>query len=200
MVTQPVSLWRDSSTRAGQLFHGHRSLLSRGCASPIGVRLPLQDSLFGRCVEHCYGCTLPGQPVSQTALASPKVGNRGLAHLDRLLTGREGGVALLHHEDLLVWMPVQLRAASRRGVYHYERHTSLVAVSLEFARFLAARGVGQVDYVRRALLVGSLALLFWFVVHVVHLSRSPGRLRPSIFAASSLSPARVPAGNDVRCR
>ena len=40
-------------------------------------------------------------------------------------------LALLVHEDLLVWVSVQLRAASRRGVYHYERDTSLVAMSLE---------------------------------------------------------------------
>ena len=49
--------------------------------------------------------------MSQTTLASPKAGNRG----------REGGVALLHHENLLVWMRVQVRTTSRRGVYHHQR-------------------------------------------------------------------------------
>jgi hypothetical protein len=38
------------------------------------------------------------------------------------------------------------------------------------------------------------------VAAALELNDVPEVVRPSIFAASSLSPARVPAGNDVRCR
>jgi hypothetical protein len=72
------------------------------------------------------------------------------ARLDRLLTGREDRVALLNHEDLFVWMTVQLRAASRRRGHHDKRDTSLVVVSLELACVLAAGRVGQVDNARPA--------------------------------------------------
>jgi hypothetical protein len=41
--------------------------------------------------------------------------------LDEVISGREGDGALLHYEDLLVGMLVQLRASPRRRVYQDER-------------------------------------------------------------------------------
>src|SRR3712207_3726453 len=68
--------------------------------------------------------------------------------LDNFLAGREGDGALLHHEDLLVGMLVQLRAASGRRVDHDEGDTGIVVVSLELVRGLAVRQVCLVDDAR----------------------------------------------------
>jgi hypothetical protein len=38
--------------------------------------------------------------------------------LDHVISGGEGSLAFLHHEDLFVGMLVQLRAAPRRPVYY----------------------------------------------------------------------------------
>src|SRR5438552_551141 len=62
------------------------------------------------------------------------------------VSGRERNAALLHHEDLLVGMLMQLRAASRRRVYDKERDADItVVVSLELVRGLAVRQIGQVE-------------------------------------------------------
>ena len=54
--------------------------------------------------------------------------------------------ALLHHEDLLVGMLMQLRAASRRRVYDKERDADItVVVSLELVRGLAVTGIGALS-------------------------------------------------------
>src|SRR5215218_1098778 len=71
--------------------------------------------------------------------------------LDDVISGRERDGALLDHEDLLVGMPVQLRAASRRRVYHDERDTGIMVVSLELVSSLAVRQVGFVDDARHTL-------------------------------------------------
>src|SRR3712207_2670271 len=62
-----------------------------------------------------------------------------------VVSGREHGAALLHHEDLLVGMLVQLRAAPGRRVHHDERDAGAVSVALELVGVLATRRVGHVD-------------------------------------------------------
>ena len=62
-----------------------------------------------------------------------------------LVSSREGDVALLHHEDFLVGVPVQPRAAARRRIYNDEGDRGIVVVSPEPTRVLAAGRIGQVD-------------------------------------------------------
>jgi hypothetical protein len=64
------------------------------------------------------------------------------AHLNRLLTGREGGVAFLHHKDLLVWVPVQPRTAPRR-VYDEDRDAGAQEATLKLAGLFPARRVAM---------------------------------------------------------
>jgi hypothetical protein len=62
------------------------------------------------CMSTCRSCPVPeftnlcGTPAGTTTTA---------LHLDRLVPGSEGGGSLLHHEGLLVGVPLQLRAAPR---------------------------------------------------------------------------------------
>src|SRR5215210_2960277 len=72
--------------------------------------------------------------------------------LDRLVPSRERGGAFLDHEDLLVRVPVQHRAAPRWGVHHDERDARAEVVALELVRIVAARGVGEIDDARCVLL------------------------------------------------
>src|SRR3712207_6148451 len=72
------------------------------------------------------------------------------AHLDDFVPSRERSGAFLHHEDLLIGVPVQLRAAPRGRVYHDERDTGVVLVALKFVRIVATRRVGHVDDARHA--------------------------------------------------
>src|SRR5215213_5625885 len=79
--------------------------------------------------------------------------------LDYVFSGSERNAALLHHEALLVGMPVQLRAASGRRFHHDERDAGAVSVALELACVLATRRVGHIDDARHApRLSGSLCL------------------------------------------
>src|SRR5215218_1650092 len=65
--------------------------------------------------------------------------------LDNVLAGGEGRAALLHHKDLLVGVPVQPRAASRRGVYDDDRDAGAEKATLELAGLFPARRVGYVQ-------------------------------------------------------
>src|SRR5215210_4581866 len=69
-------------------------------------------------------------------------------HLDLLVANGKGGDALLHNEDLLVGVPVQLGAAARRGVYHYEGDAGAEVVALELALVVASGRIGQVEDAR----------------------------------------------------
>src|SRR5215211_6135298 len=73
--------------------------------------------------------------------------------LDRGVAYREGSVALLYHEDLLVGMLVQPRATTRRAVHQEERNVHIaVEVSLELVRDRAAREFVLGDYAGHHLL------------------------------------------------
>src|SRR5829696_7610532 len=65
--------------------------------------------------------------------------------LDNVLAGGEGRAALLHHKDLLVGVPVQLRAASRRRVYDDDRDAGAQEAPLELAGLFPARRVSYVQ-------------------------------------------------------
>src|SRR5829696_6647016 len=70
--------------------------------------------------------------------------------LDDFVARRESCGALLHHEDLLIGVPVQPRAAPRACLHHDERDAGAVSESLELVGVLAPRRVGHVDDARHA--------------------------------------------------
>src|SRR5215217_4489391 len=67
------------------------------------------------------------------------------SRLDDFVVRRESCGALLHHEDLLVGMPVQPRSAPLGCLHHDERDAGAVSESLELVGVLATRRVGHVD-------------------------------------------------------
>src|SRR5215208_2260683 len=94
------------------------------------------------------------------------------------------------------------RVLSIPNSHHDERNSGIVMVSLELIGVITARRIGQVKDARRDLLVGSLALFFRFVAHVVLSPRatwlvqaggaeSPGLSHPA--AASLLTSPAPPA-------
>src|SRR5215216_4602816 len=170
----------ESQRRAKRRLWSH--LLSR---EPGSVFEPLGDEPFARVYVY-----LPEPSGARVDELVRHVGRHhhylATARLDGVVSGSERDAALLYDEDLLVGMPVQLRAASRRRVYHDERDAGItVMVTLELVGSLAVRQVGLVDYARHTL------------PPVVHLASGMGVSRNSPTIESS-HPARSAARRTSR--